>query len=101
MKFTDGYWLLRDGVRAAHPVEVLDIAAHPGGLDVHAPTTPIRNRGDLLKGPVVSISCTAPMPGVVAVRLTHLAGGLDRARGSPSPRAPGARWSPRTPSTRP
>ncbi|WP_328913746.1 MULTISPECIES: alpha-xylosidase [unclassified Streptomyces] len=78
MKFTDGYWLLRDGVRAAHPVEVLDIAAHPGGLDVHAPTTPIRNRGDLLKGPVVSISCTAPMPGVVAVRLTHLAGGLDR-----------------------
>ncbi len=27
MKFTDGYWLLREGVTAAHPVEVLDVTA--------------------------------------------------------------------------
>ena len=78
MKFTDGYWLLRDGVRASHPVEVRDVTTYPGGLEVHAPTTPIKTRGDLLKGPVVSITCTAPAPGVIAVRLTHLAGGRDR-----------------------
>ncbi len=30
MKFTDGYWLLREGVTAAHPVEVLDVTAAGG-----------------------------------------------------------------------
>ncbi|WP_225844412.1 alpha-xylosidase [Streptomyces sp. HPF1205] len=78
MKFTDGYWLLREGVTAAHPVEVLDVSAHAGGLDVHATTRPVRHRGDLLDGPMVTISCTAPMPGVIAVRLTHLTGGAER-----------------------
>ncbi|NUR01238.1 MAG: alpha-xylosidase [Streptomyces sp.] len=78
MKFTDGHWLLREGVAAAHPVEVLDVTAHAGGLDVHATTRPVRHRGDLLDGPLVSISCTAPMPGVIAVRLTHLSGAVAR-----------------------
>ena len=34
MKFTDGYWLLREGVTAAHPVEVLDVSAPDGELHV-------------------------------------------------------------------
>ena len=50
MKFTDGYWLLREGVTAAHPVE------------------PIRHRGDLLRGPVVTISAHTPMPDVIGGR---------------------------------
>ncbi|MDX3831632.1 alpha-xylosidase [Streptomyces europaeiscabiei] len=75
MKFTDGYWLLREGVTAAHPVEVLDVTATDGGaLEVHAPTQPIRHRGDLLKGPVVTISAHAPMPDVIGVTFTHFEG---------------------------
>ncbi|MFF3447101.1 alpha-xylosidase [Streptomyces sp. NPDC002667] len=74
MKFTDGYWLLREGVSAAHPVEVLDVTSGPGGLEVHAPTQPIRHRGDLLKGPVVTIGAHAPMPGVIGVTFTHFQG---------------------------
>jgi hypothetical protein len=27
VKFTDGYWQLRDGVRALYPAEVYDVAA--------------------------------------------------------------------------
>ena len=57
MKFTDGYWMMRKGVQAAHPVEVLDCTVASGALVVHAPTTRIRHRGDLLKGPVVTIAC--------------------------------------------
>jgi alpha-D-xyloside xylohydrolase len=78
MKFTDGYWMLREGVTAAYPVEVLDVATGPGTLEVHAPTQPIRHRGDLLKGPVVTISCRAPAPDVIAVRITHFAGEVAR-----------------------
>lgn len=74
MKFTDGYWLLREGVTAAHPVEVLDVTDTDGTLDIHAPTQPIRHRGDLLKGPVVTISAHAPMPDVIGVTFTHFQG---------------------------
>ncbi|MFF3610186.1 alpha-xylosidase [Streptomyces sp. NPDC002580] len=74
MKFTDGYWLLREGVTAAHPVEVLDVTSGPGGLEIDAPTQPIRHRGDLLKGPVVTIRFHAPMPGVIGVTVTHFQG---------------------------
>ncbi|MGW2307575.1 alpha-xylosidase [Actinomadura luteofluorescens] len=79
MKFSDGYWMLREGVRASHPVEVLDVDAGPGAFTVHAPVQRIRHRGDLLKGPVVTVTCESPMPDVIGVTLTHFAG--ERRRG--------------------
>ena len=102
MKFTDGYWLLREGVTAAHPVEVLDVTAADGALEIHAPTQPIRHRGDLLKGPVVTISAHAPMPDVIGVTFTHFDGEQQPRPGVRAHRAgrPGARWS-TTRSTRP
>lgn len=78
MKFTDGYWLLRPGVRAAYPAEVLDVTAGPEELTVSAPTQPVRHRGDLLGGPVVTLSCTSPMPDIIGVTITHFAGEVRR-----------------------
>ncbi|MCS7475827.1 alpha-xylosidase [Umezawaea endophytica] len=74
MKFSDGYWRLRPGVVAAHPVEVHDVVAGEGSLVVHAPTKPIRRRGDLLRGPVVTVHLSSPMPDVIGVTITHFAG---------------------------
>ena len=62
MRFSNGHWLLRDGVQAAHPVEVYDITQSAGELVVHAPTRPIRHRGDLLQGPVATVRFSSPMP---------------------------------------
>ena len=45
---------------------------------MYAPVNRIRDRGDMLKGPLLTISCTAPLEGVIAVRLTHFRGGADR-----------------------
>ncbi|NGN62584.1 alpha-xylosidase [Streptomyces sp. A7024] len=79
MKFTDGYWMLRKGIRAAYPVEVLDVTGTDAGtLEIHAPTQPIRHRGDLLKGPVMTVRCHSPMPDVIGVTLTHFDGEVDR-----------------------
>lgn len=106
MKFTDGYWLLREGVTAAHPVEVLDVSVSDGTLEIHAPTQPIRHRGDLLKGPVVTISAHAPMPDVIGVTFTHFQGEEPRGprfelhRGASSPSwntTTSTRRSPRAP----
>ncbi|WP_199439985.1 alpha-xylosidase [Umezawaea beigongshangensis] len=78
MKFSDGYWMLRPGVQAVHPVEVLDVTEEDGSLVVVAPGHPVRRRGDLLKGPVVTIGLSSPMPDVIGVTLTHFQGEVDR-----------------------
>jgi alpha-D-xyloside xylohydrolase len=78
MKFSNGHWLLRDGVQAAHPVEVHDLTSGDGRIVVHAPTHRIRHRGDLLKGPVVTVGLCAPMPDVIGVSVTHFEGETPR-----------------------
>ena len=50
----------------------------PGSLLVYAPTQHIRDRGDMLKGPVVTLAFTAPMPDVIGVEMTHFAGGTPK-----------------------
>ena len=41
---------------------------------MYAPTQHIRHRGDLLKGPQITLTYTSPMPGVIGVTVTHFAG---------------------------
>lgn len=101
MKFTDGYWMLREGVTAAHPVQALDVTTGPGTLEIHAPTHPVRHRGDLLKGPVVTVTAHAPMPGVIGVTFTHFRGAPRTAPTSPSPARTSPPGPPPTRSTRP
>ena len=74
MKFSDGYWMMRAGVHASYPVQVLDAVTGPDSLVVYAPTQHIRDRGDMLKGPVVTLAFTSPMPDVIGVEMTHFAG---------------------------
>src|SRR5579859_1250575 len=90
MKFTDGRWLLRPGVETFHPVEVLDAEAGPGTLTVRASVRPVRHRGDLLKGPMITLTLSAPAPDVITVNITHLTGGTRR----PPPFPPGGEDSP-------
>jgi alpha-D-xyloside xylohydrolase len=78
MKFTDGRWMLRPGVQAFHPVEVLDVETGEGTLTVRATVVPVRHRGDLLKGPMVTLTLSAPAPDVIAVNVTHLTGQVHR-----------------------
>lgn len=74
MKFTNGYWLLRDGVTMQRPAEVHDLEIREDELVVHAPVTRILTRGDTLNKPVLSVSFTAPREDVIAVRIEHFAG---------------------------
>ncbi|GAB3965200.1 alpha-xylosidase [Actinoallomurus acanthiterrae] len=78
MKFTDGYWMLQDGVQASYPIEVLDVQAAPDSLSVYAPTQHIRHRGDLLKGPQLTLTYSSPMPDVIGVTVTHFDGEVPR-----------------------
>ena len=48
MKFTDGNWMMRQGVRAYYPAQAYEVTATEAALTVHAPAKSIRNRGDTL-----------------------------------------------------
>ncbi|MDG4831395.1 alpha-xylosidase [Solwaraspora sp. WMMD1047] len=74
MKFSNGYWRMRDGVRPIHPVEVHDIAVEPDALTVYASTKKITHRGDTLNQPMLTIRCTSPAPNVLAVKVGHFLG---------------------------
>src|SRR3954453_23788595 len=78
MKFTDGNWLLQPGVHAYHPAEVHDVMIDGSSIVVHAPTRPIRHRGDTLQGPLLKIVLSSPMAEVIKVRLEHYSGGHER-----------------------
>ncbi|MFG2041706.1 alpha-xylosidase [Dactylosporangium sp. NPDC048998] len=78
MKFTDGYWQLREGVEPQYPVHVHDVEIGADRLTVFAPAKRITGRGDTLNMPLLTVECTAPAPDVVAVRIAGHLGGVDR-----------------------
>ena len=74
MKFTDGAWLTRPGLKLHYPAEVHRVQREGDALVIHAPTRPIRHRGDTLQGPLLTVRLDAPMEGVIRVRLEHYTG---------------------------
>ncbi len=78
MKFTDGQWLLRPGVTAHYAAEARSITSEDGRLVIEAPVRAIRDRGDTLQGPLLTVTLSSPMRDVIRVRIEHFAGGLSR-----------------------
>ncbi|RWZ52616.1 alpha-xylosidase [Labedella phragmitis] len=71
MKFTDGFWHARPGVDALYAQEAYDIDARGDHLVVTAPTRVIERRGDTLNRPLLTVSLSSPLDGVVRVRVEH------------------------------
>ncbi|MEU5576578.1 alpha-xylosidase [Streptomyces huasconensis] len=78
MKFTDGFWLMRDGVRASYATEVRDVREGEGGFTAYAAVRRVRERGDTLNSPLITVDCFSPAEGVIGVRATHHAGKVAR-----------------------
>ena len=52
MRFNDGFWLLKSGVKAYFGLQVVQgtAAADDSGFDFQVSTKPIKHRGDMLSG---------------------------------------------------
>lgn len=74
MKFTDGFWLMRDGVRASYATDVREVRDDEGRFTAYAAVHRVRERGDTLNTPLVTVECFSPAEGVIGVRATHHAG---------------------------
>jgi alpha-D-xyloside xylohydrolase len=93
MKFTDGQWMLQPGVAAHYAAEAYAVEAHADRLVVLATTRPIKQRGDTLQGPTLTVTLTSPLPGVIRVSVEHYTASTRRACTSPW-------WAPPTPPCR-
>ncbi|HUR05555.1 MAG TPA: alpha-xylosidase [Nonomuraea sp.] len=79
MKFKDGYWRMRPGVRGDYATAAHDVTADAASLRVLAPTRPITRRGNTIDGPVLRVDLSSPMPDVIRVRTVHFAGSVPAA----------------------
>jgi alpha-D-xyloside xylohydrolase len=76
MKFTDGFWHIRHGVDATYAQEAYDITAAADTIVVHAPGREILARGNTLNQPLLTVTLSSPLAGVVRVRIEHHQGAL-------------------------
>lgn len=77
MKFTDGNWLLQDGVTLETPTQLHDYQLEAGHIQCLVPTRWINHRGATLDGAVLTFKLFSPIPNVIGVRVWHHAGQLD------------------------
>lgn len=77
MKFTDGNWLLRSGVKAHYATEVYELRKSSEHLKLIVPCHAIRNRGDSLGGVTLTITLSSPAEGVIGVKIAHFEGVKD------------------------
>lgn len=78
MKFNLGHWYLLPGTQAVYPMTVMDVRTEPDALVVTGYDRPVRSRGDLFGGAIVTVRFTSPMPDVIRVQLTHFKGRCKR-----------------------
>ncbi|MET7491132.1 alpha-xylosidase [Streptomyces sp900116325] len=74
MKFTDGFWQMRDGVHASYATEIRDLQLGADRLTAYAAVKRVERRGDTLNAPLITVEAYAAAEGVIGVRVTHLAG---------------------------
>ncbi|HEX8345173.1 MAG TPA: alpha-xylosidase [Actinoplanes sp.] len=78
MKFTNGYWLPRDGMTPLFAQAAHEIVTDGDSLTAYAPTRPVQSRGDTLNQAMLTVNWSAPAPDVIRVRIVNHRGAVDR-----------------------
>ncbi|MBU7595319.1 alpha-xylosidase [Metabacillus halosaccharovorans] len=71
MKFTDGFWLTKEGFDIQHPRNVRDVVINENTVTLYAPCKDIQHRGDTLNLPSLTIQLSSPMKNVIKVKAWH------------------------------
>lgn len=71
MKFTNGFWLTKEGFNIQHPHSVRDISISNEMITLYAPCKEIKHRGDTLNQPSITIQLSSPMEDIIHVRAWH------------------------------
>lgn len=75
MKFTNGFWKMREGVTPYFAEQVHEVEVEANALTVYAPTRKLNHRGDTLNLPLLTIRFSSPMESVIRTQVIHHKGG--------------------------
>jgi len=78
MKFTDGYWQIREGMTPYYAAQAYEVGIESDAVTVYAPTKELQGRGDTINLPVLTLGFSSPMENVVRVQIIHHKGGRPR-----------------------
>ena len=78
MKFTNGYWRIRETVNPHYAVEYADHKIAGDSLIVYAAARQIRDRGDTINAPMLTVTITSPAENIIKVSAVHFKGAPDR-----------------------
>lgn len=81
MKFSDGYWLTRDGYDINTPKEAYDHRIDGRSLTVYGPVKAIQKRGDTLDTRMLTVRFSSPLEDVIRVQVFHFKGRIDNKPG--------------------
>lgn len=71
MKFTEGYWMVKEGITLNHPRECIDYRKDNQSLELFLPYKSIERRGDTLNIGMTTLRLESPQENIIKVRLTH------------------------------
>ncbi|WP_219835737.1 alpha-xylosidase [Paenibacillus sp. R14(2021)] len=71
MKFSDGYWMTREGYQVLTPYEVHDVRVGENGITVYATHRHLENRGNTLNEPLMTMEFSSPMKDVIRAKFFH------------------------------
>lgn len=78
MKFSDGNWLLPEGMSILSPHHVHSVRVSERSAEVLALAVRGHGRADQINAPTFTLTLTAPMEGVIGLRIVRHKGGLKR-----------------------
>jgi alpha-D-xyloside xylohydrolase len=78
MKFTNGYWLIREGVTPHYPSALFDATVEGKTLSLYSPFKKVEGRADMLDTGMLTVSLSSPSSDVIRVRILHHSGGRRR-----------------------
>lgn len=80
MKFSDGYWMMREGYEQIGPYEIHDAKIREDGMTLYATRKHLNHRGDTLNEPLLTLEFSSPLPDVIRASFSRHAG---KRRGTP------------------
>lgn len=78
MKFSNGFWLKKEGLSIYSPTEVKYMDIDEESFTVYAACRATAGRGDTVNEPLLSIRVSSPIPDVIRVQLVHFKGTLKK-----------------------
>ena len=75
MKFTDGFWLLREGVSALHATHLQRVEERDNGFSALISPKVVEHRGATLNSALFDLEFSSPLEDVIGVRIQHHRGG--------------------------